>query len=229
MHNYFDEEVIDSFQAFLVDGASFTKVEEYPILREDMVPSILPEKIMPFSRAITYQGDLSKTVIYFFSPDKTFERVRRNPKRYLNFFKRTAGIIGFDYSVHSDMPTVKQKSQMNDNLSLAYYYGNNGVALYPAARCGSEELEDEYLSAFPKNSIIALGVHGFIKKKYQQHEWRYWIKKIIDTLQPKTVIVVGHLTTELMAEFSCMTNIVSYDSLIDERNKEASKNGNKRR
>lgn len=89
---YIDKEVDDSFQAFLVEGAKFTDVEEYPILRSDMVPTTVPEKIMPFSKAITFQGDLSKTVICSFSPDKTFERVRRNPKRYLIFSKGQRGL-----------------------------------------------------------------------------------------------------------------------------------------
>ena len=82
---------------------------------------------MPFSKAITYRGDLHDTFIGFYSPDDTFERVRRNPKRYLSFFKRTAGIIGPDFSIHSDMPIIKQKSQINDNLSLTYYYGSQGI------------------------------------------------------------------------------------------------------
>jgi len=113
--------VDDSFQAFLVDGAFFTHNEEYPILREDMISTTIPKKIMPFSKAITFQGDLSNTFICFFSPDKTFERVRRNPRKYIHFFKRTAGIIGFDFSIHDDMPIIKQKTQINDNLSLTFF------------------------------------------------------------------------------------------------------------
>ena len=38
--------VEDSFQAFLVDGADFTKEEEYPIIREDMVPQNPPTKVI---------------------------------------------------------------------------------------------------------------------------------------------------------------------------------------
>ena len=85
---YKDENSVveDSFHAFLVDGANFTKEEEYPIIREDMVPNFPPIKIMPFFKSINFQGDLSDYVIYFYSPDTVFERVRRNPKRYLNFF-----------------------------------------------------------------------------------------------------------------------------------------------
>lgn len=36
------KEVPDSFQAYLVEGASFTKTEEYPILKEDMISKNIP-------------------------------------------------------------------------------------------------------------------------------------------------------------------------------------------
>lgn len=36
------KEVPDSFQAYLVEGASFTKKEEYPILKEDMISKSIP-------------------------------------------------------------------------------------------------------------------------------------------------------------------------------------------
>jgi len=222
----FDNKVDDSFQSFLVDGAEFTEIEEYPILRENMVPSKIPGKIMHFSRAITYQGDLSKTIIYFYSPDKTFERVRRNPQQYLNFFKRTAGIIGFDFSVHSDMPIIKQKSQMNDNLSLSFYFGNNGVPLYPSPRAGSDSTIDEYLSAFPKHTLIAVGVHGFVKEKQEKYEWYVWLKTLIEKLEPKGIIVIGHLSGSLFDEFKEKVPFYFFDSFIEERSKEVAKNGN---
>lgn len=74
-----------------------------------MISKNIPIGIMPFNKAITYRGSI-QDIYLLFEPDETFERVRRNPKKYLNFFKRTAGIIGFDFSVHSDMPIIKQKS-----------------------------------------------------------------------------------------------------------------------
>ena len=103
------EVVPDSFQSFLVSGAHFTNQEEYPIIPERFVSSVIPKKIMPFSKAISFRGDLHDTYISFYSPDETFERVRRTPKRYLSFFQRTAGLIGPDFSIHSDMPIIKQK------------------------------------------------------------------------------------------------------------------------
>lgn len=218
----------DSFQAYLVDGAKFTKIEEYPIIREDMIPNQPPIKVMPFNKAITSRCDLSEYYIYFYSPDATFERIRRNPKRYLNFFKKCKGIIGLDFSVHTDMPLIKQKSQLNDNLSLSFFYGNNGIPLFPNCRGGADCLNDEYLNAFPKHTYIALGTHGFIKLKRQQHEWSIWIDTVIKKLEPSGFIVVGHLPKDIIDKYKNLVEFHIYDSFIDERNKEVKYNANKR-
>ncbi|MEG1222816.1 MAG: DUF4417 domain-containing protein [Bacilli bacterium] len=223
MYKDADGKVEDSFQAFLVEGASFTKVEEYPIIENWMIPKNPPIKVMPFFKAITCRDDLSEYFIYFYSPDKVFERIRKSPKKYLPFFKRCKGILGFDYSIHTDMPLAKQKSQINDNLSLSYYYAKNGVLLIPNVRGGSDCINEDYLDAFPMHSYLALGVHGFIKMKYQKHEWRVCISTLIKRLEPKGFIVIGHLPLEIIDEYKDAVEFYLFDSFMDERNKEINK------
>lgn len=189
--------VEDSFQAYLVEGANFTKNEEYPILEKDIIPTVPPNKIMPFDKALNYKGDLSDIYVCTYARDCTFERVRKNPNKYISFFKRCAGIIGFDFSVHSDMPIIKQKSQMNDNLSLSYYFGKKGIKVIPNIRYGVEELSDEFLSAIPKHSLIAIGTHGFIKETYQKAEWFCFIERVISSLEPTGIVVYGRLNGKL--------------------------------
>ena len=164
MSNKTNKMVEDSFQAFLTEGATFTRNEEYPILEERMVPENPPLRIVPFEKAICSSENLSNTFVCFYSRDASFERIRRNPKRYISFFRRCAGIIGFDYSIHSDMPSIKQKSQINDNLSLTYYYATNGIPVIPNVRWGIDQTADEFLQAIPKQSLIAIGTHGFSKR-----------------------------------------------------------------
>ena len=216
----------DSFQAFLVDGANFTKEEEYPIIREDMIPNNPPTKVMPFFKAINFRGDLSDYVIYFYSPDGVFERIRRNPRKYLSFFKRCKGIIGFDYSVHTDMPLVKQKAQLNDNLSLSFYYANNSIPLYPNCRGGSDCLNDEYLNAFPQHTYIALGVHGFVQLKEQKYERRARIDTIIKKLKPKGLIIIGHLPQDIIDDYKNLVEFHIFDSFIEERSREVKQDVN---
>ena len=193
--------VEDSFRAYLVDGAYFTENEEYPIIPKWMVPNEPPKKIMPFDKAINYKGDLSDIYICTYSRDCTFERIRRQPKKYINFFKRCAGIIGFDFSIHTDMPIIMQKSNMYENLALSYYYGNLGIKIIPNIRYGADELSNEFLSAIPKKSLIAIGTHGFIKEKNQKAEWFCFIDKIINILEPKGIIVYGSMNGKIFDAF----------------------------
>lgn len=220
------QKVNDSFQAYLVKGATFTELEEYPILQEGMISNKLPIDIIPFNEAIIYKGDLSKTFICFYEPDDTFERIRKNPRRYLNFFKRTAGIIGFDYSVHSDMPIIKQKSQMNDNISLTYYYGSNGIPIIPNIRCGIDELIPEYLETIPKQSIVAVGTHGFIKTKREKCEWYCFLDTIIKKIMPRKIIIYGTLYGKIFEDIKQKQEFVLYDSWLTKRRKGIKLNGN---
>lgn len=218
--------VPDSFQAFLVENAEFTPVEQYPILRADMISTELPVKILPFNKAINYRGDLSDTFICTFSPDASFERVRKNPKKYVNFFKRTAGIIGFDYSIHIDMPIIKQKQQMNDNLSLTYYYGNQGIKVIPNVRCGVDELLPDFLEALPKGKMIAVGTHGFCKEISEKCEWRCFLEKNIKELNPSTIVVYGTLNHRMFDDIKRECKFVFYDPWINQRYKEVKANAN---
>lgn len=206
--------VDDSFQAYLVDGANFTEIEEYPIIEDWMISEIPPEKIMPFDKALNFKGDLSKIFICTYARDRSFERVRRCPKKYLKFFKRCAGMIGFDFSVHSDMPIIKQKSQMNDNLSLSYFFGKHDIKLIPNIRYGVDELADEFLSAIPKHTLIAVGAHGFIKEKYKKAEWFWFLKKIIEVLEPSGIIVYGSLNGSLFKCFKQKCKFYFYEPWI---------------
>ncbi len=218
--------VEDSFGAYLVEGAYFTANEEYPILRQDMISDDIPKRVIPFSKAICSRRDLSDAFICTYSPDKTFERIRRNPRSYLGFFRRTAGLIGFDFSIHCDMPVVKQKSQMNDNLSLSYYYGNNGIPIIPNLRCGIDELVPEYLSAIPKHSIVAVGTHGFCKERREKFEWIIFLEQVIEELHPSKIVVYGSLNGSVFDNLKEKTVFVFYTPWISEKRKGGNTDGN---
>ncbi len=226
MNNNNYQPVEDSFQAFLTENAFFTSNEEYPIIPSEMVSQALPKRILPFNKALTYRGDLKDAFVCTFSPDKTFERVRRNPKHYVEFLKRTAGLIGFDFSIHSDMPIIKQKSQINDNLSLTYYYGSQGIPIIPNVRCGVDSLIPEFFDAIPKDSTIAIGTHGFIKETQEKWEWYYYLDRVVKELRPKNIVVYGHLSAEIFKDFMDKTNIVQYNPWISDRWKEVLDHGN---
>ena len=215
----------DSFQAFLVEGASFTKDEEYPILENWMIPDVPPKKIMPFDKALNHRGDLSEVFVCTYARDSSFERIRKHPRRYVDFFKRCAGLIGFDFSVHSDMPVIKQKSQMNDNLSLSYFYGKEGNKVIPNIRYGSDETSQEFLRAIPKHSLIAVGTHGFIKTIPQKAEWHCFLERIIEELEPSGIVVYGNLDGAILAKIKDKCQFYFYEPWINGDRKRRCENG----
>lgn len=119
------------------------------------------------------------------------------------------------------MPVIKQKAQLNDNLSLSFYFANNGIPLYPNCRGGFDCLNDEYLNAFPKRTYIALGVHGFVRLKEQQLEWRLWMNQIVNKSETVGFVVVGHLPKDIVETYEKVVKFSFFDSFIEERrNKE---------
>lgn len=222
---YTKDKVKDSFQAFLVEGARFTNKEGYPILEEWMISKEIPTKIVTFKESLKIKNKekCKEFFVCFYSPDEDFQRVRRNPGRYINYFKKFRGIIGFDYSVHYDQPPVKQKSQMNDNLALMFYYGKNGVKIIPNIRWGLDEFANEYLDAIPDNNLVAIGSHGFVHFRFQKYSYYVRINKIIEEKHPSGIIIYGTLNGKLFDELKEKVPIYTYNTWIERKTEGRSK------
>jgi|LSQX01.1.fsa_nt_gb hypothetical protein len=188
--------VKDNFQAFLVESAEFTNNENYPIIEEWMISAEFPKKIVPFNK-IDKIKNIEDYYICFYCRDEDFTRIKRNPRKYLKMFQKSQGIIGFDYSVYTDMPKVVQKNQMYDNLALTYYYGTNGIKIIPNIRYGIDELTEEFLMAIPKKKLIAIGTYGFIKTIDEQNIWFDNLLRIIERLEPYGIVIYGTLPKDL--------------------------------
>lgn len=218
----------DDFKAFLTKNADYTDIEEYPILDESKILNDIPDYIVPFDKVKEYKGNKKKTAICFYCQDRTFLKVIHNPNNYIKMFKEYKGIIGFDLSIYTDMPIIKQKEQINENLSYTYYFGNCGICYYPNIRCGNDETIDEFLETIPKNSIIAIGTYGFIKTNDEKFEWYYFLNKILPILKPKCILVYGTLNDRLFDNLKQKYNFKFYKPRTSTFFEEYKKHGNKR-
>ena len=218
---------VNEFFSFIDDEAFFTFDENYPVIEDWMVSPTPPKKIIPFDKALKFRGDLSEYFICTYSNDKTFERVRQNPKRYLSFFKRCAGIIGFDFSVGGLMPIAKQKGQMCDNLALTYYYAKHNIPVIPNLRCDKGELLDEYLEAFPEHTLLAVGVHGSIKEYALKVNWWCFLDTIIKKLKPTGIIVYGPLKGKMFEELKKRCPFYIYEPWTNSRKKKKKRTNDK--
>lgn len=220
--------VEDVFGAYLASDADLTPTNHYPIIPQKFIYQGFPKKILPLDKAIQAlqsKEDLSDTFICTYEKDKLFNRIRRYPKNYVEMLRDTAGIIGFDISIHSDMPLWKQKAFIGENLELTYFFGQQGIPVIPNIRYGTDETIDDFFNAIPLHSTIAIGTYGFIKFKYQKAEWLDCLEKTIQKLKPERLVVYGSLKGKLFSKFSELTQIQIYNAWFAQ-DREERKNGN---
>jgi hypothetical protein len=145
--------------------------------------------------------------IHFYMPDKKFESVYRNPRQYLQWFRRFDGIIGFDFSIHAECPLYKQVESFGRNRELSYWFARQGVSVIPNVRWGTKETFDWCFEGLPKRSTVAVSTLGCSKDARDRQLFEDGFIEMLTRLEPKTVVVYGTKSEKLVPPlFTYMTN-----------------------
>jgi len=193
----------DVYRAYLVEGASFTEGEEYPIIQSC---NQIPEKVIPFSK-INNVKDYNQ-VVHFYEPDYKFECFGNKPRQYLKQLKKFKAVITPDFSVYRNMPLVVQRHQTYLNRAFGFWLYKNGIPIIPNVRYGDERTYSFCFDGILPNSVISIGTHGSIKKRM---DIEYHIKGILETikkLNPKAILVYGAIVKDM--EYILKTNNIKY-------------------
>lgn len=135
--------------------------------------------------------------VHFFLHDYQFERVWKYPDRYIDVLKKFAFVLSPDFSPYADMPKALKIYNVYRNRWCGRFWQDNGVTVIPTVTWSDEDSLEYCLDGVPKNSTIAISTMGegrWGKWKSLKSSWNY----IIDTLQPKTILLYGKdLSSEL--------------------------------
>ena len=211
--------VRDDFKAFLVEGARFTSIEQYPIIEPWMIPDVDEIRVVPFNK-IDRISNLEDYYICFYCRDKDFRKTMNNPKQYLKLFRRAKGLIGFDFSVYSDMPIVKQRAQMYDSLALSFFYGMRNIPVIPNIRYGNESTRDEFLTAIPKHSVISIGSYGCVRSNEEKRVFKAFLSDSLPVLQPNAVAVYGAMPDDVFGDFHDQYTFIHCPAYIENEMRE---------
>lgn len=176
----------DVFNAFLVEGAHFAGLFELPIIE----PTVwIPNKLIAFSKAVS-SNDYNQWV-HFYEDDYLFERVWRNPKRYLPILKRFNGVILPDFSVYRDMPLVMQLWNIFRSRAVGYWLQENNVRIIANIRFGDERTHRYCCDGIASHCAIAVGTHGTIKDAEDRRVFSEGLAAVVEQLEPRVIIVYG--------------------------------------
>lgn len=179
----------DVFLAELIKGAQLTKPDGYPIIEEWMVAKEPPKELFQWDR----RQDVicpEESGMSFYCYDQGFIPILNNPQGYTEKLRKYHSVIGIDPSPYDNMPLVVQKSQIFNNLAITYYYGRQGLKIIPNVRLGNNQTIGA-LTAYPKGTLIAIGTHGFTKRKDNRIMFQEQVSVTVEVVRPSGIVVYG--------------------------------------
>ena len=198
----------DVFNSFLVCFAFYSGVFEFPTL----YPTYwVPNKLIAFSKALKSK-DYDQW-IHFYEEDYLFERVWRNPKRYLPLFLRFNGVVLPDFSVYRDMPFVMQLWNIYRSRAIGFWLQLNGVKVIPNLRWGDSRTFRCCCDGIEKCCNIAVGTLGVIKDRDDRKFFIEGLEVVVERLQPKAIIVYGDAPDAIFGKYAnAGIQIIQFDS-----------------
>ena len=190
---------VDVFNSFLVVLATYAGVFEFPILKPCYE---WPNRLLAFSRCIASRD--YDYCIHFDEDDYLFERLWRNPKKYLPILQRYNGVILPDWSLYRDMPLVMQLWNIYRSRAIGTWLQANGVKVIPNVRYGDRRTYRCCCDGLPSHAVIAVGSHGTIKNIEDRIIFAQGLEVVVKRLQPIAIVVYGSVPDTIFQKYSDM-------------------------
>jgi hypothetical protein len=182
----------DVFHACLVKGAELTGSFDLPCIESC---NEIPKNIIQFSHCNGI--DDYRQFVHFYENDDKYERLWNYPRRYIKIIKRFDGVITPDFSLYRSMSLAQQIWNTYRNRVLGFWINNQGIPTIPNVRYGDERTYDFCFDGIPKNSIIAIGMHGCAKHPMDIKYHQSGIEETINRLHPCMILLYGAVPGEI--------------------------------
>lgn len=198
----------DVFNAFLVENAEYESELEFPIIKGTQ---IIPQDIIVFSKCISNYN--YKKWVHFYEDDFLFERIWRNPAKYLSVLSKYEGIILPDFSLYRDMPLVMQLWNIYRSRAIGCWLQSKGLKVIPNIRFADERTYQAACIGIEPGCTIAIGSHGTLKNQDDKLYFKEGLEYIVSELKPKSIVVYGKAPADIFDDYKNHgINIISFDS-----------------
>jgi hypothetical protein len=176
----------DVWNARLLRGCHFDGKYEMPMLP---LCETVPKALTAVSDANIGKADGS--FLHSFEDDYKFEKLWREPRRYLALVQSYGGAIAPDFSVYRSMPLAEQLNSVYRSRAIGCWWAKNGVVVVPNVRWGDKRTFEFCFGGLPQNSVVAVGTHGCVKRIRDKSPFFEGFLVMLERIHPSTVIVYG--------------------------------------
>lgn len=167
--------------------------------------------MIPFSKAISCKD--YEQWVHFYEYDYLFERLWRNPKRYLPILQRYIGVILPDFSLYRDMPLVMQLWNIYRSRAIGCWLQQNGVEVIVNVRWGDRRTHRACCDGAPKGCTIAVGTVGALDDAEDRAYFADGLAYVVRRLRPTAIVVYGTAPEEVFGAYrDAGIEIVWFDS-----------------
>lgn len=199
-------------------NSELTSKNNVPMLR---ATHSVPDKLIPFNFALS--SGYVEGYVHFFIDDYQFDRVWRNPERYLPVLLKHKGVISPDFSLFIDMPVAVQRWNVYRNRVLAAYYANAGIDVIPCAGWGDERSYEFCFEGLPEYSTVAISTNGCLASKESLYYFEKGFERMLETLKPSAVLNYGRPVKKIFD--TCKIPVKIYDSYSQNLKRKLRKGG----
>ena len=140
-------------------------------------------------------------ILHFFLDDYQFERVWKEPNKYLEKICKFKYVIAPDFSLYIDHPKAVQIFNHYRKHWCARYWQDAGAQVIPCI-CWSDEASFEWcFDGTPKHAPICVStIGGFGNHGCDKQAWLKGYRKCLEVLEPSQVILFGKEYEETMTD-----------------------------
>lgn len=198
----------DVFNAFLVEESNYAGVFEIPVIKPNYD---IPRKLISFSKCKSSKA--CDMWVHFYEDDYLFERIWRNPKKYLPILKKYDGVILPDFSIYRDMPLVMQLWNIYRSRAIGIWLQENGIKVIPNIRYGDKRTYKCSTDGIPHKSVIAVGTHGTLKDKDDRCYFVNGLDWVVKRIRPVAIVVYGNAPNYIFDKYKkCGIEVYQFDS-----------------
>ena len=170
---------------FLYRFIRFDSETEMPIVGK--TDCEIPDDIIACHRG---EKASKKNYICFYEKDYRFEKIWKDPFIFFDRFERCSAIIGPDFSVHNELPSIVQLHNIFRNKFLTALWQKFGITVIPNVSWTYKDYEKSFVG-WPQDSTIAVNSTGVGRNPRSRSLWLIGYNKMLEALHPIHILRYG--------------------------------------
>lgn len=150
----------------------------------------IPESLTPFNYVLSKRAK-SESGIHFFIDDYQFDRVWRNPKRYIEVLRNYDCVLTPDFSLYTDMPKAMLIWNTYRSRLIGKMMQDNGLLVIPTVSWADTDSFEFCFDGLPTEATLAVSTIGTNINEKSRLLFRLGMAEMIERLQPKNLLIYG--------------------------------------